>query len=389
MKNYVRILSLAAIYYLVSKLYIITFSAVHVNILIWPHVGIALAYIIIYGFRMWPGIFLGAFLTYYDLMTHSFQSESVVVLAIIMVLGPVLQAMITGLLLKTFIKQPMGLTTLKEVIKFFLIAGLFGSIIVPIFLIVQFPIFGYAYGSLLWSKFFEFWVSSAMGNFLVVPLVLIVIGQPTDVWRSRRFSLAIPVVLMVVVLTSLYVYLVEIDRDKMKLEFRQKTSQVATTIEYVKNQYFEALYSLKSLYYSSDSINREDFGTFAKEALLRLDGIQAFQWVPAVLEKDKGEYIREAKKSGYPDFSFKVLNESNQLVPAPKKNVYFPIYFIEPRLNNEELIGIDLGSRKKHKDAILQSCLTTYPIATAPIFLDAIEDDAKFIDLQKGYSVKK
>ena len=57
-----RILAIAAIYYGAAKLGLhLAFAAPSVTA-VWPPTGIALAAILLYGYRMWPGVALGAFL---------------------------------------------------------------------------------------------------------------------------------------------------------------------------------------------------------------------------------------------------------------------------------------------------------------------------------------
>src|SRR5262245_1896949 len=58
----VRVAALAAVYYCTAKL---GFKLAFLNAsatAVWPPTGIALAAVLLLGYRMWPGIWLGAFL---------------------------------------------------------------------------------------------------------------------------------------------------------------------------------------------------------------------------------------------------------------------------------------------------------------------------------------
>jgi integral membrane sensor domain MASE1 len=56
------ILSLAAVYFVIGKLGL-SFAVVHPSATaIWPASGVALAALLLWGYRLWPGVFLGAFL---------------------------------------------------------------------------------------------------------------------------------------------------------------------------------------------------------------------------------------------------------------------------------------------------------------------------------------
>src|SRR5271156_6288857 len=61
-KNLVTIGGLAAIYFVAGKLGL-SMAFVHPSsTAVWPPTGIALAALLLLGYRIWPGIFLGAFL---------------------------------------------------------------------------------------------------------------------------------------------------------------------------------------------------------------------------------------------------------------------------------------------------------------------------------------
>src|SRR5438876_11701830 len=62
LKRLAGVLALAAIYFCAGKLgLLLAFFNASVSP-VWPPTGIALAALLLWGYRLWPGIFLGAFL---------------------------------------------------------------------------------------------------------------------------------------------------------------------------------------------------------------------------------------------------------------------------------------------------------------------------------------
>ena len=57
-----QIIGLALIYFLSSQLCSFIGVPSEFGTVIWPPAGISLAFLIIYGLRLWPGVFIGAFL---------------------------------------------------------------------------------------------------------------------------------------------------------------------------------------------------------------------------------------------------------------------------------------------------------------------------------------
>ncbi|MBF0318076.1 MAG: MASE1 domain-containing protein, partial [Nitrospirae bacterium] len=64
---------------------------------IWPPAGVALAFMLLYSYRMWPGVWVGSFLlnVYVSLNTHGTNAQEIsVTLPAIIATGAVLQAVV-------------------------------------------------------------------------------------------------------------------------------------------------------------------------------------------------------------------------------------------------------------------------------------------------------
>src|SRR5579871_3298937 len=62
-KNLVRILALAGLYVLTGKAGLMLATVTRSISLVWPPTGLSLAALVLFGPELWPGVFLGAFLT--------------------------------------------------------------------------------------------------------------------------------------------------------------------------------------------------------------------------------------------------------------------------------------------------------------------------------------
>ena len=61
-KRWFIILGVALLYFLAGKLSYFAVIPPGYDAAIWPASGVALASILFYGYRVWPGVFIGAFL---------------------------------------------------------------------------------------------------------------------------------------------------------------------------------------------------------------------------------------------------------------------------------------------------------------------------------------
>jgi integral membrane sensor domain MASE1 len=113
------ILSLAAVYFVVGRLGL-SFATVHPSAsAIWPPSGIALAALLLWGYRLWPGVFLGAFLV-------NTTTQVTVATTLAIASGNTLEALLGAWLVNHF-ANPKVFERAKSTFKFVLLAGLIST----------------------------------------------------------------------------------------------------------------------------------------------------------------------------------------------------------------------------------------------------------------------
>src|SRR5437870_13872533 len=116
----VSILAVAILYFLAAKLGL-SLASVHTNVSpVWPPTGLAIAAILLLGYRVWPGVLLGAFLA--NLLT-----PVPVGVALAIAVGNTLEALTAGVFLRS-INFHNSLDRARDVFKF-LIAAMICTII--------------------------------------------------------------------------------------------------------------------------------------------------------------------------------------------------------------------------------------------------------------------
>jgi integral membrane sensor domain MASE1 len=51
----------------------------------------------------------------------------------------------------------------------------------------------------------SWWLGDTLGVLLVLPLILVIVGDPQDLWRSRRLPVALPMVLFFALFFAIFV----------------------------------------------------------------------------------------------------------------------------------------------------------------------------------------
>lgn len=157
-------LVLAVIYFGAAKTGLaITFEAAQVTV-IWPPTGIALAAILLFGYRMWPGIALGAFIA-------NFMAAEPVLTASGIALGNTLEAVIGAWLLHRF-GFDTRLSHPGDVLKLTLFSAFFSTMLSATIGVTSLCLGGvqpWTSYTLLWRLW---WFGDATGALIIAPLIL-------------------------------------------------------------------------------------------------------------------------------------------------------------------------------------------------------------------------
>ena len=130
---------------------------------------------------------------------------------------------------------------------------------------------------------------------------------------------------------------------------------------------------IKSFYAASEAISREEFSTYVN-SVIQMEGgksklgMQAVEWIPRVSDDERLAYEMRAHDDGLSLFSI-TERKNRRIVPAAKREEYYPVYFVEPLEGNEAAIGFDLASNKERLTAMNRAIESAELVATSPIQL--------------------
>jgi signal transduction histidine kinase len=145
---------------------------------VWPPSGIALAVLLLIGYRVWPAIFLGAFLV-------NFTTAGNVPTSLGIAAGNTLEALAGAWLVFRFAGGPRVFDRAQGVFKFALAVGL-STLISPTLGLTSLSLAGFAD----WSRYSEIWMTwwlgDLAGDLVVAPIVLLWGIGPQ--WRFNRES---------------------------------------------------------------------------------------------------------------------------------------------------------------------------------------------------------
>jgi signal transduction histidine kinase len=163
------LVGLAATYSAAGKLGLTLFALKNMSASpVWPPTGIALAALLVLGLRVWPAIFVGAFLVN-DTTTGHWQSSLAIAV------GNTLEGVFGVLLVRRFARGRRAFERPQDVFKYVLLAGLVATMVSPTIGATSLALAGPEL--LQWSDYGGFWLTWWLGDaggalVLAPPLVL-------------------------------------------------------------------------------------------------------------------------------------------------------------------------------------------------------------------------
>ncbi|MEZ8082500.1 CHASE domain-containing protein [Enterovibrio norvegicus] len=171
------------------------------------------------------------------------------------------------------------------------------------------------------------------------------------------------------------------EQQSVEHEIQKDVENAALSLGRELNIGIELLYALRNQVALSEEINEDAFVAFADSVMNRHPNIRSMEWAEYLVEKNRDLYEAEAALE-FALFEIVELSANGQLVKAASRSQYFPVRYVTPYEENQNVMGFDLASRPSMKDALEMSWYRGVPIATPAIRLKReFEDHSGFLML--------
>jgi signal transduction histidine kinase/integral membrane sensor domain MASE1 len=170
---------LTFIYYLSAKLGLLLAVVNPSATAMWPPTGIALAALLLLGYRVWPAIFIGAFLA-------NITTAGSVATSIGIALGNTLEGISGAYLLNRFANGRNAFNRPLDIFKFAFYAGMLTSMVSPTFGVTTMYLGGYAEWSDFGSIWLTWWLGDASGAVIMAPLFILWVANPHVRWSWNQ-----------------------------------------------------------------------------------------------------------------------------------------------------------------------------------------------------------
>ncbi|MFA5353594.1 MAG: CHASE domain-containing protein [Thermodesulfovibrionales bacterium] len=371
---FAQIAALAAAYFISGKLGLLLAVPPGYATFIFPASGIALACILVYRYRLLPGVWLGSFLMNVSLSFNPSSAQEFLAAALLPALiglGAMTQAAFGAFLIGRFVGFPAVPEKREEIYRFFIAAGpvscLVGASVGVTSLLAGSVITGPDY----LSHWFTWWSGDVVGVFVFAPLVLMLLAEPRDWWRRRLVTVGFPLSGAFALLTVVYLLLSYNEAVQLRRNFERQADAMVNALQTNISLNTEVLDSVAGVFRASESVSREEFSALLEYPLSYHKGIQAVAWAPRVRASERETFLKRAGSEGFNTFRLTEQAADGSMVEAGMRHEYYPVWFVEPYSNNKKALGFDLASGRVRQEAMLRAAATGRPAATAPVSLVA------------------
>src|SRR5438046_4685935 len=169
---------LTLVYFIAGKVGLVLASLHASASPVWPPAGIALAALLVLGYRAWPAILVGAFLV--NAMTAGNAATSLAI-----AVGNTLEAVCGAWLVNRFADGTSVFDRPQGVFKFALAAAV-STVVSPVFGVTSLALGGFADWTNYGAIWLTWWLGDTTGDLLIAPLIILWSVTLKRRWHGRE-----------------------------------------------------------------------------------------------------------------------------------------------------------------------------------------------------------
>jgi len=321
---------------------------------VWPPAGIALASMLLYGPRIWPGIFIGNFCI--SAWAFGFDAQSVAIY-IATGTGGTLFAYIGMKLITKYSSYPSDLVLDKDIVLFLLLGGPLSCLIPASIGIIAMLFAGIISPNEVPLNWLSWWVGDTIGVLIFTPMMLTVCTSNNTLWKRRRLTFSLPLIASFIFVVFFFFHVLNLEAKRNQQLFIDSSLSVSHKLNNNLLQQSRFIRSIYNFYISSEAVEKDEFNLFTQSYLNDLPEINSitfFEYIPeksrnkAPSAKIKFSTSNYSKSDSSKEFPSKLVllaskNESpvarlSTYIKNQTLNIYTPVFTYKN--NQDRFLGI-------------------------------------------------
>lgn len=378
-------LLLACLYFLTGHIGLALAAAPNFATIVWPASGIALAWVLLFGFRFAAGVALGSF------AVNVFEAVRALKLGVFDVnylvplsigLGAAAQASVGAWLIKRYATYPDPLHTPLNVFKILFLGGVLATLLNSTWSVSILYITHAITKELLMQSWFVWWVGDSIGVFVFTPMLL-TLGLPQPFFNKTRAFLVSFVSITTFALAALiFILAVELEKRDRLADFKARTQQVIQQLHQRLKEYENFSLFAQGFFAGSEFVTDQEFKRFSVAWLDKHAEIQAVEWAPKILSAQRTVWEEvQSKHFGHPVMIMERGGTQRDLllVRAQERPFYFPLLYLEPWYDNQVVFGFDTQSNKGSEALLAKITENDRPLLSVPLKLMQTKENGSLL----------
>lgn len=331
---------------------------------LYPAAGIALAAALVHGRWALPGVAVGAFAVN-ALLGPSRGMDPMMSAATgaVIAAGATLQAAAGAWLMKRRLNDPGSISEPRDALGLCLWGGAVACTISAGTAGLCLSQAGAVVGADVWLMVLTWWSGDTLGVLIATPIALTLIGQPAGMWRPRRLTVALPLVVVTSVLTLAILIVAGGDRQRGINAFDRDADQASDALASGLREPLFALEALRSLFIASERVTRVEFELAATAWLDPDTHLQALGFSQKVPRAQLAGFEAEVRADGVPDFQVFDRADADR-ARVEGEDFVVAVRHILPLAANRRALGVNAASLPPAREAIERSARTDAPATT-------------------------
>ncbi len=293
--NWLPVFVTALLFYFAGKLTLSLSLPPSYATAIWPPAGIALAAVLLWGYRVLPGIFLAELLIHYEVYKMSSLLDSPLELLVFFLnpINSVIGAWLGSVLVKNYAGYPNALISTRLIILFFLLAGPVATFLPAFLSAIGLILTGVIIKQDLVFSFLTWWMGDCTGIVIFTPLFFIIFDRSHRIWQQRFFSLVLPLTAMFLITSTGYLLAQKYEVDRLHKIVSKQTRSIRDSLQDEFQRHLTALGQHKELTESHSLITETDFRLFSQLAFNQHTDISHIEFLSAQKNNARHHFTRQ------------------------------------------------------------------------------------------------
>tara|TARA_R110002050_G_scaffold1244_5_gene8726 strand:+ start:8859 stop:10988 length:2130 start_codon:yes stop_codon:yes gene_type:complete len=313
------------------------------------------------------GIVLGALcLSFYQVFVLDNINGDVTVQLLIPAFTAAIQAYIALIIYRKWVNDDNSLGHDSDLLRFLKVIPLI-AVVNTLFSIATSQWLNTIPQELYISAWVSFWISHLLGLILLTPVALSLFEQKNALWQKRKYiivsNFAATLVITFLICHNIKMY----ESERLEDRFKIITNQTATLFQISLKEKELLQASVAQLIVSSEEVTRAEFNQFVKGLSLKSEYIQVIEWLPKIKHEQRASYEKLQSEYFGEGFVITEAKEKGVIIPATKRDVYYPITYLEPEWDNDLAKGFDPSGSSAAKALIEKAIISGKGQARGPI----------------------